>query len=139
MYMSTAPRSARPAASYEHLRNAYSRNQRGFMYVYVLSLQGHEENNKKALDAKVEEARAFWTLSDDAAAASAPRAEGDDAGVRRRAEGPGGSRSGDGEPPLAPQRSGRTRAGSSTTTASRTTNKDMIASLHLSVAPCHAA
>eukprot|EP00959_Pyramimonas_sp_CCMP1952_P214813 4495321-Pyramimonas_sp.AAC.1 len=36
MCMNTAPRSARPAAFYEHLRNAYSRNQRGFMYRYVL-------------------------------------------------------------------------------------------------------
>eukprot|EP00959_Pyramimonas_sp_CCMP1952_P046396 968957-Pyramimonas_sp.AAC.1 len=36
MHTSAAPRAARPAAWCEHLRSAYSRDQRGLLYVYVL-------------------------------------------------------------------------------------------------------
>eukprot|EP00959_Pyramimonas_sp_CCMP1952_P293957 6147842-Pyramimonas_sp.AAC.1 len=35
MYMNTAPRFARPAALEQQLCNACSRNQRGFMHMYV--------------------------------------------------------------------------------------------------------
>eukprot|EP00959_Pyramimonas_sp_CCMP1952_P265611 5553388-Pyramimonas_sp.AAC.1 len=44
--MNAAPRSTRPAALYEHLRTAYSRRQRGFMYMCVLLSPPREEGGR---------------------------------------------------------------------------------------------